>query len=254
MQVRELGILSAVVLWLLALAGCAAPVPYLAQKPPISQSFVPIADPDFVYDNVVDVVDDYFRIQQEVRTKVIGNTVTEGRIDTYPEISATLLEPWRRDVATGYDRLEATLQTIRRYAIVRVIPSGGGYVVDVAVFKDLEDLPKPEQSPTGTATFRNEQSLSRFNEPVGSQAVSLGWIPLGRDPGLEQKILCKLQARLGSKTGVPMIGAPPCDVPPGMIPVAPGAIPPGEFGPQLETIPRPSAIEPPRQLLPTPTP
>lgn len=245
---------AALLLGMPLLVGCATPMPYFAQKPPISQAFVPITDPDYVYDNVVDVVDDYFRIQQEVRTKVIGNAVTEGRIDTMPEISATLLEPWRHDVASSYDRLEATFQTIRRYAVVRVIPTEGGYFVDVAVFKELEDLPKPEQSPTGTANFRNDQSLSRFNEPIGPQAVSLGWIPQGRDTAMEQKILCKLQGRLGARAGVPLFGTPDCETP-GMMPSG-GAmqLEPGGFGAPAEMVPTPRVVEPPMQMLPPPGP
>lgn len=238
------------------LVGCAAPMPYGVERPPISQTMIPIADPDYVWDETVDVVDNYFRIEKETRTKIIGATRTEGRIDTFPEISATLLEPWRFDVADSYDRLESTLQTIRRRALVRVIPAGNGYVIDVAVFKELEDLPKPEQSPVGAATFRNEMSVSRFNEPINAQPLSQGWISLGRDTALEQKILCKLQARFGGNVGVGFPGGPPCDVPPpGMLP--PGAetgpyevIPsPSDFATPPEAIPAPRVVEPPRQMV-----
>jgi hypothetical protein len=225
---------------LVLLSGCAAPVAQMVYKPAAgSNVYIPLVDPDLVWEEVVDVIDDYFRIEQEVRSRTIGNTVTEGRIDTFPEVGATLLEPWRRDVATAYDRLEATLQTIRRRALVRVIPAQGGFMVDVAVFKELEDLPRPQQATTGAATFRNEMSLSRFNEPIGPQTITLGWIPLGRDGALEQKILCKLQSRISKKIGCgPALAWPPSGVD------GPGC-------PAAEALPAP-AVEPPRELLPAP--
>jgi hypothetical protein len=223
---------------------CAAQLAAVAQVQPPSTTFLPLMDPDYVWEEVIDVVDNYFRVQEEQRVKAIGNTFTEGRIDTWPDPSATLLEPWRRDVATAYDRLEATFQTIRRRALVRVVPAQGGFLIDVAVFKELEDLPRPERAPTGSATFRNEMSLSRFNEPVGPQATTTGWIPLGRDVAMEQKILCKVQSRFGKKIGWPFVAAP--------YPVGPEcASPPGMAPPEAEPLPPPAA-EPPRQLLPPP--
>ena len=47
----------------------------------------------------------------------MGSTLTEGRIDTFPKPGATLLEPWDHDSADSYERLESTLQSIRRYAV-----------------------------------------------------------------------------------------------------------------------------------------
>ncbi len=99
---------------------------------------------DFVWDQVVDVVDDYFRIQKEERVKLIGDMLTEGRIDTYPRSGSTIFEPWNKDSATPYDRWEATLQSIRRTALVRVIPAPQGFTVDVQVYKELENVVAPE--------------------------------------------------------------------------------------------------------------
>ena len=42
---------------------------------------------------------------------------------------------------------------MRRRAVVRVIPAQGGHWVDVAVFKELEDVVKPEHATAGAATF-----------------------------------------------------------------------------------------------------
>jgi hypothetical protein len=164
--------------------------------------FVAVRDPQCIWETVVDVVDDYFRIQSEEPARLIGATITEGRLETFAEPSATLFEPWRFDSVGAYERLESTLQSIRRRATVRVTPGEGGYWIDVAVFKELEDLPQPMMSTAGAATFRYDSSLVRAVEPVGQQDVTRGWIRYGRDDLLEQRILGHLQGRLAG------VGAP----------------------------------------------
>jgi len=186
----------AVLVFLSAPLGCAGPSlgpVALAPNP------MPVAatDPNYVWEQLVDVVDDDFEIQREERIQVFGDFAVEGRIDTFPLVGATYLEPWRRDSVGAYERLESTLQTIRRRALVRVIPDQGTYLVDVAVFKELEDLKRPERSTVGGATFRYDSSLRRLSDPLLGQPVTEGWIPLGRDLQLEQRMLAKIQARLG---------------------------------------------------------
>lgn len=159
--------------------------------------FVPIADRELLYQQVVDEIDDYFRIEREQRIRLEGGVLTEGRVDTFPLVGATLLEPFRGDSTPGYERLHATLQSIRRRATVRMLPVDGGYLVDVQVAKELEDLLQPENATIGDATPRHDTSLERVDDqqqrlPPGT----LGWIPLGRDVTLEQKILSNLQGRL----------------------------------------------------------
>jgi hypothetical protein len=158
--------------------------------------FVPAVDREFLHNQTVDVVDNYFRIEREERVRLIGGILTEGRIDTFPKVGSTLLEPWRGDSTPGYERLHATLQSIRRKATVRIIPTEGGYLLDVAVQKELEDLDKPENATAGSATQRHDGTIVRQTGPAGRAAVTLGWIPLGRDVSLEQKILSELQVRL----------------------------------------------------------
>jgi hypothetical protein len=155
--------------------------------------FVPITDPQCISDMTAEVIDDYFRIAKEEPVRLIGNTLTEGRIETMPEISPTLLEPWRKDTASYDQRLDNTLQTYRRRAVVRIIPAENGHWLDVAVFLELADLPKPEHASSGAATFRYDSSFSRVENPVGGEAAPQGWIPKGRDPVLEQRILGHLQ-------------------------------------------------------------
>ena len=194
--------------------------------------FVPPLDPEFVWNNLVDAVDDHFQIEREERVRLIGGILTEGRIDTYPRIGSTLLEPWRGDSTAGYEKLHATFQSIRRKATVRLIPTEGGALVDVVVQKELEDLDKPENATAGNATLRHDGTLVRNEGPPGRFSVTLGWIPIGRDCSLEQKILRDIQCRLN----VPGTGAAPTGVPLEQTEnsaetIGPGEMRPGTFNP-----------------------
>ena len=144
---------------------------------------------------MADVVDDYFKIEREEPVRLIGDVLTAGRIDTFPTVGATIFEPWRGDSVGRQERVESTLQSIRRRAEVRVTPVTGGYEVDVVVLKELEDLLWPEHATAGAATFRYDDTLTRVVNLELGQDTNLGWIPQGRDTALEQQILSDLQAR-----------------------------------------------------------
>jgi hypothetical protein len=184
----------------LAAPGCgrfarhsAPPIPVFLENPLL----VMAPDPDFVWDQVVDAVDDFFKIEREERLRIIGGVLTEGRLDTFPTIGSTYFEPWRGDSTPGYERLHSTLQTIRRKATIRVTPAAGGYAVEVVVLKEVEDLYQPEQATVGGATLRHDGSVVRTEPRPGTAPKDLGWISLGRDTSLEQQILADIQSRLG---------------------------------------------------------
>jgi hypothetical protein len=89
---------------------------------------------------------------------------------------------------------------MRRRAYVYVSPVQGGFAVDVQVYKELEDVPRPASGAVSLAnaeTLRNDDALIRLTNPVGGQEPTRGWIGLGRDPALEQVILAGIQARVG---------------------------------------------------------
>lgn len=156
---------------------------------------VPMMDRWYLMDQISDELDNYFPIYREERIREIEGILTEGWIETHPKIGGTILEPWKKDSTPGFEKAHATLQTIRRFAKVRVIPYGNSYQVDLKVFKELEDLSQPLGSPVGGAIMRFDNTLSENDRQLQAQA-SQGWIPLGRDFGLEQKILSNLQNRL----------------------------------------------------------
>ena len=131
----------------------------------------------------------------------MGNSPIDGVIETVPQVSPTLLEPWRADTASVDQRLDNTLQTYRRRAIVRIFPGENGYWIDVAVFLDLLDMPQPEHFASGAATFRYDSAFSRVENPIAGEATDKRWIPKGRDAVLEQRILGHLLYRVQELRG-----------------------------------------------------
>ncbi len=170
----------------------------LAQNP----LYVPTSDREFLWNQLVDTVDDYFDIEREERVRLVGGVLTEGQIDTLPQPGATALEPWRKDSSPGFQRRFATLQSMRRRGIIRVRPQvDGGYLVDVAVYNELEDVAQPEYSTVFTDGLRTDETLRRPGSEKYINPSTLGWIPIGRDTTLEQRILAEFRGRMGVKVG-----------------------------------------------------
>jgi hypothetical protein len=167
--------------------------------------FIPIANHECVWEEVVAVMGNYFRIAEERPIRMAGNVATEGLLTTVPEVSPTIFEPWRHDTVDEQQRVENTLQTMRRRAVVHVVPAPeqGGHWINVAVFKELEDNRHPEHSTAGAATLRYDSSLTRIINPVTDQPTTKGWIGKGRDISLEQYIIGDLLSRCGPTSGGP---------------------------------------------------
>lgn len=201
-------------LLLATFSGCAPSASWTdSPGPPVAvfhenPTLLPMVNAERAWETVVDVVDDYFEIDREEPVRVVGDTLTEGLLATHPKVAATILEPWHEDSAGTQARIESTLQSIRRQAVVRVMPTNGGYWVEVVVFKELEDVLRPEHATAGAATLRYDASLTRVVNPVGQQETNAGWIPQGRDTALEQRILEHLLARSGELLGSTPAGLP----------------------------------------------
>lgn len=158
---------------------------------------VRVADVDFAWHQVVDMVDDYFDIASEQQVHEVNGVLMPGSILTDTKSGATCVECLMRDSTPGYERLHSSLQSIRRYAQVRVTPAGGGFEVGIEVYKELEDVSQPEYATVTSSVRRHDGSLvtSDLADPrLGP--VTLGWIPLGRDETLEQAMLRNLHARM----------------------------------------------------------
>jgi hypothetical protein len=174
------------------LAGNPMPVhPALAAGDAENPLFVPQGPQGYalVFDQTYEAVGEFFDIRYSNR---LG-----GEILTWPLITAGYAELPRLGPYDHYENLESTFQTIRRFAHVTIDPvDNGGYEIDVKVFKELEDLPRPSHSSAGASIFRTELPIERQQEVIDPALLSNGWIKLGRDHALEQAILARLRACL----------------------------------------------------------
>ena len=150
---------------------------------------IPPSQDTFVWLQVVDTLDDYFRISREQPVQNSNGIVLDGRAETAYQVGASLIEPWRKDSTAGFERLQSTLQSIRRKATVIVRPQGAGYSLEVIVQKDLEDTDRSQFATESSISRRHDGTLTRTEDGYEDSPITLGWIPLGRDTSLEQVIL-----------------------------------------------------------------
>ncbi len=165
-------------------------------EPVANPLIVPMVDRWFLMDEISDEIDDYFRVFREERIRSVDGVMTEGWIETHPRIGSTVLEPWHHDSTRGYEKIHASLQTVRRYAKVRVIPTNNSYTIDVQVFKELEDNPRPDNSPVSGKMLRTDNALDTDLPENWAATNNQGWIAMGRDVSLEQQILRNIEQRL----------------------------------------------------------
>jgi hypothetical protein len=167
------------------------PLPFANMAPTIVEKnpvWVPLGPPAYaaVFERVFDALSDYYDIEYSNRYA--------GMIRTYPKVSPGLEQPWKPGSPDFSQRLLATLQTIRSYAIVQIqTAEDGGFFVDVKVYKELEDLPRPIRSTAGAAAFRSDETVERQQTVVEPTMIEANWIPIGRDVKLEQVLLQKIK-------------------------------------------------------------
>ncbi len=183
---------------LLVAGGCAtvAPLdnPVLVKPAPISCEnpvLVAPGQPDptsyaDVYENVLDVVDDYFELKPTSRYA--------GHIETKPRIAPGFEQPWKHSSPDARERLIATFQTVRQYAVIDIWAGDrGGYRIAVEVRRELLDLERPVNTRAGNAVFQ-EATVERRYDLVGTESSSdIQWIPAGRDYAFEQLLLRRIQ-------------------------------------------------------------
>lgn len=178
--------------------------PYDMGMTPTAPIEVPVAnpanvgelDPDFLWRMIVDSVDDYFRIDLEQPVRRDNLNWLEGRLKTFPETSGTSFEPWRREAAPGFERLQSTFQTVRRTATVRVIPETTGYQIAIEVMKEQEDVDQSQFAASGAASQRHDGTIVRQQNQVRQLPVTLGWYEIGRDRDLERRIMEGILGRI----------------------------------------------------------
>lgn len=144
-----------------------------------------------------------------------------GLITTRPEPSRHFFEFWRQELRTAYDVWEATINPLRRWIEVKVIPSEASGEVELAIVAHKERLSVPDRqfNSTGAAyqyfsgtlpAFRQIRQLSEgeanqyaANSPpaldplVDPALEGATWIDRGRDPALEEYLLRTILERAG---------------------------------------------------------
>ncbi|MDR2644192.1 MAG: hypothetical protein LBC74_15530 [Planctomycetaceae bacterium] len=163
---------------------------------------IPSCDHEFLWEVLADAFNSHFDTEREMPIRLYDNVLTEGRLDGKPKIGASLFEPWHSDSVGCMERFDCTLQTIRRRAILRVIPQVGGYQVEVFVYKELEDNPRPLRSPVSTANIRFKDDVDVFTGRVDIDHDVAGWIMIGRDVAMEQRLLKEILYRLEHPTEI----------------------------------------------------
>lgn len=161
---------------------------------------VPVGDSEFLWNQIIDTVEDYFRIKSEQRAARDSTQWLEGRLETYPEIGATYFEPWRKDALFGFQRSQSTLQTMRRTCFLRVIPDEKGFLISVEVIKEIEDVDRSQYSSEGSAIERHDGTIARTDKALLGQPITLGWIRQENDQELEQQILREILGRVSNVT------------------------------------------------------
>jgi len=170
-------------------AGCATFSGRFAAGPAPNPLPVRVVNYDLLWERTVDVLHRYhFNLEREDRVA--------GVIETAPRVGASLLEPWHRDSVGLANRLEASLQSIRRRVIVTLMPAdvSGAYQVSVQALKEREDVAGVAVKSPGGATFLESQPLAIDLDPVVGLTAPPGYVALGRDEALEQALLASLQA------------------------------------------------------------
>lgn len=127
--------------------------------------------------------------------QVARESKLEGVIETHYRGGSNMLEPWHHDSVGLENRLESTLQSIRRRVIVSMQSSSTGLMtVSVRVDKEIEDLPGLAANYEGGATFPESQPLNRDLDQVVGQSGPSRWLSIGRDPLLERALLGQIQS------------------------------------------------------------
>lgn len=188
-QLSRRGTLLILAILIAGTNGCATLQNY---GPPVNNPvFVRANNHEDAWERTVDVVHDYlFEIERENK---LG-----GILETRYKTGASALEPWHGDSVGLDNRLESTLQSIRRKAYVSVTPVEGGFLIGVEAHKELEDVAKAANL-QGAATFLDDNILARDLNAVVGQATPSGWISKGRDEALEQSMLKTINRTFGNQ-------------------------------------------------------
>jgi hypothetical protein len=137
------------------------------------------------------------RVLEELRFDIEYPEASEGRLATRGLTGASWFEFWRDDTIGTDQRVEASLHTIRRRALVSITPAGGGAEVFVKVTKERLTAPGAGPQSIGETYSIYDFQISELFERDELAPTPYEWVDQGRDERLEQEILARLAKRLG---------------------------------------------------------
>lgn len=129
-----------------------------------------------------------------------------GRIETRRSTGGQWFEIWRSDVIGGYQSLESTLHTIGRTATITLDPVDGAdqqTLVTVDVRKERYSAPERQVTTASGALGIYSETVPTYAGNRGRAGRFETWVPLGRDPLLEQRLLEELSALASRVTAAP---------------------------------------------------
>ena len=140
-----------------------------------------------VFEKVVDVLSDYF----------VLDTINpyDGHIVTVPRVAPGYEQFWKSGNPDPRQRLFATLQSVRQIASVRIwTGERGGFMVEVVVDRELEDVGRPSRTTIGNPVFQEPPYMARQAELVVPEStIDRTWFKVGRDYAFEQEILRRIR-------------------------------------------------------------
>ena len=169
------------------ICGCLSGPSVNSSRPGMTAVQFPADRMDVMWERVIAVLNNnHFQVARESKL--------EGVIETHERAGSSVMEPWHHDSVGTYNRLESTLQSIRRRVYVTFINSSPGTVtLNVRAEKEIEDVPGLAATYVGGATFSENDPLNRDLDQAIGQAGPSRWISRGNDPMLEAELLRQIQ-------------------------------------------------------------
>ena len=126
-----------------------------------------------------------------------------GVMTTWPEESQHFFEFWRHDVDTFKDRLEATVNPLRRWVEVQfksaVDESPGTF--QVVVHKERLSSPARQFKSSGAAYQFFGETLPSTTGAIQVTSEDDRWLDLGRDSAMEVRITSMIQTAVAGSDG-----------------------------------------------------
>jgi hypothetical protein len=120
-------------------------------------------------------------------------------ITTYPQVTGSLFEFWRKDTATTYDMVEANLHTVRREATVNLVPadSENAWLLSIKVVKSRHSAPERQMTNPAEGLRVFSAAIPTTSGDLLTRAESVEWIDRGRDAAVERMLLDRVLAMYG---------------------------------------------------------